>query len=793
MSRLLRISLIVILAVAWGHMLAPGGFARTVASGETTPAASAEQVRSLLAQAQLNVLDNTDASRQLAQAQATYDQDLRADLEKDVPERASGIQAGFTQASAALAQGKGPLFASAQASTWTALLNAAFAEVEKSVQSGDAAKARQWLAVREFRQATRFSRPDADATLAVAAFGRGEITGDDTMQAVRADLLDTYQARMEDALRSAPDDYRQGFLVGFAQHTSLAAGYFGILAAQYKTQNGAAGLSAAQGAFDALRQAGVEGKDPTTYLATVEGVLKGFRAAPLTDEEQVRRAGQLLRFLSLVPVEYARGVSNGTVAQDIELQEAITFQAGATAALADLAIILEKQDAAKAAEIERLMGEQTAGLDAAARRTAVANPDEVQAATTQITNLLNGIMPEAWKKASPSADLDVIASVLDRMESAVASGDYALAESARLEAYAILETGPEARLKVFAPQLALQLEDLFWYGSDTQRGLAYLISNQAPLSQIKATRGMLDSSLEEATEVVKGNNAPVAVATNSAIIVFREGLETVLILASLLGSLKSGANRRFRKPLWWGVAVSLGVTALTWLLASDLIASLARYGEALEAVVSLIAIGVLLLITNWFFHKVYWTGWIASFHAQKKRLISGEMGQMLGLVVLGFTSVYREGFEVVLFLQALVLEAGIGPVLAGIAVGLAGTVLVGVVVLALQAKLPYKKMLVVTGVMIGGVLLIMVGNTTHIMQMVGWLPAHTISALDLPYWVGTWLGVYPTWEGILLQIAAGTFVIGSYFLAERQKGHRSEAAQPRTATAEAKLETSPRS
>jgi high-affinity iron transporter len=367
------------------------------------------------------------------------------------------------------------------------------------------------------------------------------------------------------------------------------------------------------------------------------------------------------------------------------------------------------------------------------------------------------------------------------MEAAAASGDYALAESARLEAYAILEVGPEARLRVFAPQLALQLENLFWYGSDSERGLAYLISNRAPIGQIKAARAVLDARLAEAIEVVKGNNAPAAVATNASIIVFREGLEAVLIFASLLGSLKMGANRRFRKPLWWGVALSMAAIVLTWVLARGLLASLARYGEALEAVVSLVAIAVLLLITNWFFHKVYWTGWIASFHAQKKRLIGGEVGQMLGLVALGFTSIYREGFETVLFLQALVLEGGVGSVMAGVAIGLAGTILVGIVVLALQAKLPYKKMLVATGVMIGAVLLVMVGNTVHVMQVVGWLPAHTIPGVEFPYWVGMWFGLWATWEGVLLQVAAGTFVIGSYFLAERQKDRKVASAQSRPA------------
>ena len=72
------------------------------------------------------------------------------------------------------------------------------------------------------------------------------------------------------------------------------------------------------------------------------------------------------------------------------------------------------------------------------------------------------------------------------------------------------------------------------------------------------------------------------------------------------------------------------------------------------------AIGVLLLITNWFFHKVYWSEWIAKFHRQRKRYEKLEKrgfisAQALGLFVLGLTSVYREGFETVLFLQSLQL------------------------------------------------------------------------------------------------------------------------------------------
>jgi high-affinity iron transporter len=233
-----------------------------------------------------------------------------------------------------------------------------------------------------------------------------------------------------------------------------------------------------------------------------------------------------------------------------------------------------------------------------------------------------------------------------------------------------------------------------------------------------------------------------------------------------MSSMKRVEEQKYRKPMWVGTVLALVATGLTWLLAHEVLQSMARYGEKLEAVVSLVAIAILLLITNWFFHKTYWTGWIASFHARKRQLISGEAGLWLGLAVLGFTSVYREGFETVLFLQALVLESGTAVVITGVAIALLAVVAVGVVTFRMQVNLPYKKMLIITGILIGAVLLQMVGTTTHVMQVVGWLPIHVIDILPMPYWLGTWFGLYATWEGLALQVLAGAFVIGSYYLAE---------------------------
>jgi high-affinity iron transporter len=279
-------------------------------------------------------------------------------------------------------------------------------------------------------------------------------------------------------------------------------------------------------------------------------------------------------------------------------------------------------------------------------------------------------------------------------------------------------------------------------------------------------------------------SAPGAIIANAAIIVFREGLESVVILAALMASMV-GAYAHYRRPMALGAILSLVATAITWYLAQQILSSLTRYGEKLEAVVSLIAIGILLLITNWFFHKTYWKDWMASFHAQKRQLLSRETGQFLGLILLGFTSMYREGFETVLFLQALTLEAGTAVVLEGVALGVVAVLFVGLITFRLQARLPYKQMLVWTGVLIGMVLVTMVGKTVHVMQAVSWLPITPIRGLTVPYAAGLWLGLFATWQGILAQVGAAVFVMGSYYLAETIQSQQRKQIRRKTAVSSA--------
>jgi high-affinity iron transporter len=256
----------------------------------------------------------------------------------------------------------------------------------------------------------------------------------------------------------------------------------------------------------------------------------------------------------------------------------------------------------------------------------------------------------------------------------------------------------------------------------------------------------------------------------------------VLILASITASFV-GARRHLRRPILIGALAGLGATALTWVIAQVILHLLGDGGLKLQAVTGLIAIGVLLLVTNWFFHRVYWSEWISRFNRRRRAVERWEgvgfiSGQVLGFMLLGLSSVYREGLETVLFLQALQTSAGTQATALGAGIGLSATLVVGVVTFKLQRKLPYKRMLIATGVFIALVLAVMVGTTVHNMQGIGWLPM-TPTSFNVSLSWSTWLGVYPTWEGIGAQLCSLVFVIGSYFAAREVQVKRQQRSARR--------------
>jgi len=273
---------------------------------------------------------------------------------------------------------------------------------------------------------------------------------------------------------------------------------------------------------------------------------------------------------------------------------------------------------------------------------------------------------------------------------------------------------------------------------------------------------------------------------DSAILVFREGLETILVLAAVMASFL-GANRFYRRPVAVGAGIGLAATVTTWFLAAWFIGQLGVRGLDLQAATGLPAILVLLLVMNWFFHRMYWTGWIQHHHRRRRGLLAGDTETatrraLLGFALLGFTSIYREGFEIVVFLQNLRVTFGSSVVLEGVTLGCLFTGATGVLTFALHQRLPYKRLLIITGGMLVVVLFVMVGEEINEMQLAGWIGTTSIGA-HIPGWAGEWFSLFGNVQTIVAQVLAVTAVLGSYLAAQYLRVWRPRRRRERAASA----------
>lgn len=524
-------------------------------------------------------------------------------------------------------------------------------------------------------------------------------------------------------------------------------------------------LACALAALMSLQGVGEARASGTSQAAESAG-----QAAEATFSGVAKEGQNLQLLLDALPVRYAaaqpghdtelasvvRALAHGLDRRALELQSAPGF--GRRAAMAPVTADLARLNAMLGPTDERF---QPWPLSF-----------EVNALCTRIQRRLDAILPAP---VASTHGYGAIEGALSEAQHTAGSGD---ARLALLHAWALYANGPGARLQSADPALDDEITGVLVLGQATvlspssgSGGSSAPGGSGAPAVQlsvaasIAAVRAHLALAAQTLDEV---HVSRTTIVVNGAIIVFREGLEAILILAAISASFV-GAKRHLRRPVLIGAFAGLGATLLTWLIAQVMLHMLGDGGLELQAVTGLIAIGVLLLVTNWFFHRVYWSEWIARFNRRRRALerwdgIGFLSGQMLGLILLGLSSVYREGLETVLFLQALQTSAGTGATALGAGIGLGATLIVGTVTFKLQRKLPFKRMLILTGVLIALVLAVMVGTTVHNLQGIGWLPT-TPTAFEVPIAWSTWLGVFPSWEGIFAQVGALVFVLGSYFAA----------------------------
>ena len=286
-----------------------------------------------------------------------------------------------------------------------------------------------------------------------------------------------------------------------------------------------------------------------------------------------------------------------------------------------------------------------------------------------------------------------------------------------------------------------------------------LVKDGAPLAAVEAQARTVEGLLARARSVLEIGGLPPGAAFASAfIILLREGLEAILVLAALVAMLIKSGRREALRYVHAGWILALLLGGLTWWLASTVVRVSGATREMTEGVTALIAAAVLLYVGFWMHGKSHASRWQEFLETRLAGALSTRTMRALGFV--SFLAVYREVFETVLFYEALAAQAGPGstmPLLGGLAAAAATLVALGWVIVRGSLRMPIGLFFGVSSILIGLLAIVFAGKGIAGLQEAGSLPVHSVNIPAVPL-----IGLYPSAEGLVVQTALLLIVAGGF-------------------------------
>ena len=372
------------------------------------------------------------------------------------------------------------------------------------------------------------------------------------------------------------------------------------------------------------------------------------------------------------------------------------------------------------------------------------------------------------QKEGVRSEIDFIRDTLQVLLVQYDAGDYQSAYTSARTAYLDSYESVEVPLRTIDPDFTLEVEFQF-------AELRNMIQQQVPADDIQEVVIAIKRNLDESERIVSGVGtlAPMIAFTSSFAIIFREGLESVLILGAILAYLEASRNNQYKKYVYYGVLVAFGATAITWAIASFIIEISGANRELIEAIAALSATAVLFYVSFWVLNKIEHKKWMEFVKAKVWQATT--TGSVMVFVMLSFFTVYREGFETVLFYQAMsgfakYMELQVG---LGFVIGIVSLLAVYFGMRKLGRKLPLRALFGLT-MGVGAYLSVaFLGNAIRELQILELLPytgmIGIIPRLDIN--LATMTGIYPTLETVVGQIIllAVYLIASSYVLVIRPK------------------------
>lgn len=365
-------------------------------------------------------------------------------------------------------------------------------------------------------------------------------------------------------------------------------------------------------------------------------------------------------------------------------------------------------------------------------------------------------------KKSVRNNIDQIRLKLSEMlrlyESKNYEGSLLAARSAYLDSY----EGVEIPLRPIDPDFTLEMEIKF-------AELRNLLQQNVPLQEVEAKTIEIRRGLDESERLVSGVGivAPAIAFSTSFSIIFREGLESALIIGAILTYLEASRNTRFKRHVYYGILIAVVATAATWFVAQYIIEISGANREIIEAVAGLSAVAVLFWVSFWVLNKIETKKWIEFVKAKVWKATTA--GSVIVFVALAFFTVYREGFETVLFYQAMLSFARYMElyVIAGMVIGLAAIIGVAILINMLGRRLPLRVLFALTMGIGAYMSIAFMGNAVRELQELGIVSTTplvgVVPRLDIN--LATMTGIHPTLESVIAQIVLlSIYLIGSLYI-----------------------------
>jgi high-affinity iron transporter len=332
------------------------------------------------------------------------------------------------------------------------------------------------------------------------------------------------------------------------------------------------------------------------------------------------------------------------------------------------------------------------------------------------------------------------------------------ARSAYLDSY----EGIEIPLRPINPDFTLDMEIKF-------AELRNLIQQHQSYDKIEAKIVEIRNGLDESERLVTGTGsiAPSLAFTTSFSIIFREGLESALIIGAILAYLDASRNARYKKHVYFGIVIAIIATVITWYVAQFIIEISGASRELIEAIAGISAVAVLFWVSFWILNKVETKKWIEFVKA--KVWLATTTGSVMVFAMLSFFTVYREGFETVLFYQAMFSFAKNMEtfVLLGFVLGLAVIISVVFIIRKIGKKLPLRVLFGLTMAIGAYMSIAFIGNAIREFQEVGYISTtHLFGIIPrLEINLATMTGIHPTLETTIAQIILlSVYVIGALYI-----------------------------